>query len=447
VINNITFQVKKRAMKQKSRTIGLIGAIAIGIGGMVGGGIFAVLGEAVALAHGATAVAFLLAGLVALLTSYAYAKLSVYFQQSGGTVVFIDSAFGHNLLSGSINLMLWLSYLVTIALYASAFAAYGETFFTQRNDVIKHLLCSFAILVPFFINVVSASFVSKSESLVVLIKIALLVLIIFSGLFFVDTENLSPQRWGSPLTIVAAGMIIFVAFEGFELIANAAEDIKNPEVNLPRAFYGAVLFVILLYVLISVVTVGVVPENQLMQAKDYALALAAKPALGQVGFTLVAIAALLSTFSAINATIYGNARLGYYLAKEGELPNKLQKMHRNIPIDGVVITAILSLIIANTINISEIAIIGSAGFLLIFTLVNISAYKLATKIKASKWLTLFASLLSFLALVTLLIHTYQTDKTAVNVFLLFIAVAIVFELIYGIYGRGHWFTRLYQKSL
>ena len=91
-------------MKQKNRTVGLLGAVSIGIGGMVGGGIFAVLGEAVALARGATAVAFILAGVVALLTSYSYAKLSVKYQNRGGTVVFIDNAFSHNLLSGSMNL-------------------------------------------------------------------------------------------------------------------------------------------------------------------------------------------------------------------------------------------------------------------------------------------------------------------------------------------------------
>ncbi len=96
------------------RNIGLLSAISIGIGGMVGGGIFAVLGEAVSLAHGATPVAFLVAGIIAILTAYSYAKLSVKHQSRGGTVYFVDMAFGHNILSGSINFMLWLSYIVTI---------------------------------------------------------------------------------------------------------------------------------------------------------------------------------------------------------------------------------------------------------------------------------------------------------------------------------------------
>ena len=321
----------------KKRSVGLVGAIAIGIGGMVGGGIFAVLGEAVSFAHGATMIAFFVAGLVALLTSYSYAKLSVKYQDRGGTVVFVNHSFGYNLLSGSLNILLWLSYLVTIALYATAFASYGVTFFPDVSDTffLTHLLISIAILLPAIINLISASFVSKSESFIVVLKIILLLVIIVSGFSFVDTQRLSPVEWGGSLSIFVAGMIIFVAYEGFELIANTSEEIKNPESNLPKAFYGSVIFVILLYILISIITVGTVPQDELLKAKDYALAVAAKPALGQVGFTMVGIAALLATFSAINATIYGNARLSYTLAKEGVLPEKLDDEKNNIPFVGV----------------------------------------------------------------------------------------------------------------
>jgi len=335
-------------MLNNNRSIGLFGAIAIGIGGMVGGGIFAVLGEAVSLAHGATSIAFLFAGIVALLTSYSYARFSVTYQSRGGTVTFIDKAFNHNLLSGSVNLMLWLSYLITISLYAVAFSSYAQTFFPDNHSSwLSHLLISLAILLPVIINLISASFVGKSEMLIVIIKIALLILIIIASASYVDIDRLSPKQWGSSFSIIVAGMVIFVAYEGFELIANAAEDIKNPESNLPKAFYGSVLLVVILYILIAVITVGTVEESQLMIAKDYALAVAAKPALGQTGFIIVAVAALLATFSAINATIYGNSRLGFILAKEGELPAILDKEVRNIPTVDVIFTAVLSLCLAN----------------------------------------------------------------------------------------------------
>ncbi len=427
------------------RSIGLIGAVSIGIGGMVGGGIFAVLGEAVSLAHGATAVAFTIAGIVALLTAYSYAKLSVTYQSEGGTVTFIDKAFGDNILSGSVNLMLWLSYLVTISLYATAFAYYGENFFPHKTPLLHHGLITASIVVPAIINLVSASFVGKSETVIVVLKVAILLLVIVAGASYVDPSRLSPEKWGTPLSIITAGMIIFVAYEGFELIANAAEDIKNPFQNLPRAFYLSVLIVIALYVAISIITVGSVSEAKLMKAKDYALAIAAEPSLGHNGFVLVSVAALLSTFSAINATIYGNARLGYIIAKYGKLPKSLmdERSGSAVPFKGVLYTAALSLFLANSIDLTQIAIIGSAGFLLIFFIVNISAYKLHKEINAKRSIVMLSSAFTLLSLAVLMLHTYKTNPYAVMIFMAFIIISLLFEVIYGRYVRGSLFNRPY----
>ncbi|TLP39231.1 APC family permease [Arcobacter arenosus] len=420
----------------KDKKIGLFGAVSIGVGGMVGGGIFAVLGEAVSFAKGATVIAFLLAGIVALLTSYSYAKFSVKFPSRGGTVVFVDNAFGHNLLSGSLNLVLWISYLVTISLYSISFASYAQTFFpTLKGFYLEHILISLAILVPSFINVVSATFVSRSELVVVIIKVVLLLLIIFTSFTYVDSSRVAIENFSDPFSIFVAGMIIFVAYEGFELIANSSEEIENPEKNLPRAFYISVVLVIVLYLLIAYITVGTVDEKQLLEAKDYALAVAAKPALGDIGFVLVTIAALLATFSAINATVYGNARLGFTLARDGELPKKLNEQRNNIPFAGVVSTALISLVMANSIDITKIAIIASASFLLIFTIINISALKMYKELDANKYLLILSSLVSFTALLTLLYNTYEKNLNALIIFCSFLLFSIVFEFFYGKIAR------------
>ena len=432
-------------MNRGKRKIGLAGAISIGIGGMVGGGIFAVLGEAVSLAHGGTPMAFFVAGMVALLTSYAYARLSVKYPSQGGTVVFIDKAFGNNIASGSVNLMLWLSYLVTIALYAVAFASYALTFFHDNTSaLIKHVLISAAVLLPTAINLVSASFVSKSETAIVAVKLVLLAVIIVFSVAYVDPELVAPAHWGSMSSIFAAGMIIFVAYEGFELIANSAEDVQNPERNLPIAFYSSVILVFVLYVLIGIITASTIPEEQLLSAKDYALAIAAKPALGQTGFVVIAIAALLATFSAINATIYGNARLGYVLAREGQLPEIFDKKVWNEPVMGVVVTAAISVLMANAINLKEIAIIGSASFLFIFALINASAFKLRKEIGGSRYIYIVAVLLSVTALMTLLINTFESNFRAIFVFVAFICVSVLFEMTYGKKLRGHFMGRKYD---
>lgn len=231
---------------QKQPQIGLLGAAAIGVGGMVGGGIFAVLGTAVSLAGGGTPVAFLIAGIIALLTSYSYARLSVTFPSAGGTLVFLDRAFGVNLLTGTLNTTLWLSYLVTIALYAAAFGSYAATFFTDSSTLVKQLFASLAILLPAVINLLNSDIISKSETIIVVIKLSLLALVIAAGIPHVEAARLEISTWADPLSLVMGGMVIFVAYEGFELIANAAEDVKNPVRTLPRAYLGCVVFVVLL---------------------------------------------------------------------------------------------------------------------------------------------------------------------------------------------------------
>ncbi|RCS49341.1 amino acid permease [Bremerella cremea] len=418
-----------------SPKIGVLGAAAIGIGGMVGGGIFAVLGTAVALAGGGTPVAFLLAGAIALLTSYSYARLSVTFPSAGGTLVFLDRAFGVNLLTGTLNTTLWLSYLVTIALYAAAFGSYAATFFSDASPLLKHILASVAILAPAAINLLNSDIISKSETIVVVIKLSLLALVIAAGVTHIDPERLQPSTWADPLSLVMGGMVIFVAYEGFELIANAAEDVKNPTQTLPRAYLGCVAFVVLLYVLVSIVTVGSVSPDKIAQAKDYALAAAAKPSLGNTGFVLVSISALLATFSAINATIYGNARLGFSLAKDGDLPKLLENRVWNRPVAGVLLTSGLSLLLVNLIDLQAIAILGSAGFLVIFAFVNMAAFRLANETQANRWIVALAAIACLAALAALLLNTYQTDPKALFVFGGLLVSATLFELIYPRFAK------------
>lgn len=390
--------------------IGYWSVMAIGIGGMVGGGIFAVLGLAVQLAHGGTPVAFTIAGVVALLTTYSYAKLSVAFPSQGGTVTFLDRAFGPGLFAGSLNILLWLSYIVMLSLYAYAFGSYGTTFLPPEWQVWgKHVLISLGLLAITGLNLLGASVIGRAETWIVAFKILILLVFIAVGMWGVQPQQLQPAAWTAPVQVIAGGFIIFLAYEGFELIANAAQDTQNPEKTLPRAYYSAVLFVILLYVLVAIVTVGNLPVAQIVDAKDYALAAAAKPFLGNAGFTLIAIAALLSTASAINATLYGAARLSYIIAKEGELPEVLEEKVWRRPVLGLLITTGLSLLAANLFNLNSIATMGSSGFLLIFTAVNIANARLAGQTGSLRWLSYLGAAACLSALMALL---WQTELEA-----------------------------------
>ncbi len=392
--------------ESETNKVGYWEVTAIGIGGMVGGGIFAVLGLSVDLTHGGAPVAFLLAGIVALVTSYSYARLSVAYPSQGGTVSFLDRAFGPGLLTGSANILLWLSYIVMLSLYAYAFGSYGATFFpTSSQTFWKHVLITGGVVGITGLNLLSAKLIGEAEDWIVLIKLVILVLFIATGIGGIEPARLAPSAWPAPLHVVAGGMIIFLAYEGFELIANSAQDVRTPAGTLPRAFYSAVGFVIVLYVLIAVVTVGTLPVAKIVGAQDYALAEAARPFLGRTGFVLIAVAAMLSTASAINATLYGTARLSYIIAKDGELPGVLERKVWNEPIEGLLITSGATLLIANFVNLSNLSTMGSVGFLLIFAAVNGANAKVAHETKSKRWLSLIGVGLCLSALASLLWQT------------------------------------------
>ncbi|WP_437400041.1 APC family permease [Flagellimonas lutimaris] len=419
-----------------NKKIGLKDAISIGIGGMVGGGIFAVLGLAVSLAKGGTPIAFCFAGLIALLTAYSYSKLSKKYPEDGGTVEFVNNQFGQGVFSGGINNLLWISYIVMLALYASAFGSYGAELFsmTGSKNIDTHIYQTSILIIALLINYLSVKLVSGIESVAVIVK--LLILVAFIGVGFYGLSNnpenlhqLSPENWESPLLLLAGGMVIFVAYEGFELIANSISDLKDREKNTGKAYFGAVSFVIVLYILIAIVTVGALPFNQISSAQDYVLAKAAEPTLGQIGFTVITITALISTFSAINATVLGSGRVNYDIAEDNELPKYFCHKFWGKPI-GFLITAILSVALVNFFNLKSISTAGSAGFLLIFGVVNFIGYKKHKELNSKKWIHVLAGVLCILAFVTLLIQQFGSNKVGVLVSVGIILFCFIIEFIY-----------------
>lgn len=418
-----------------SDKIGLKEAISIGIGGMVGGGIFAVLGLAVSLAKGGTPVAFLFAGILALITSYSYVKLSKAYPDRGGTVKFINQGFGQSVFSGAINNLLWVSYIIMLSLYASAFGSYAPNLLSLTADkaVDSHIYATAIIVIATAINYYSIKVVGEIESYAVIIKLIILIGFIGIGAYGLignaNLEQLAVSNWEGPVKLFAGGMVIFVAYEGFELIANAAPDIKDPDKNIARAYFYSVIFVILLYIIIALVTVGSLPFQQIADAEDYVLAEAARPMLGQIGFTIITIAALISTFSAINASLYGGSRVNFEIAQDDELPHHFLAKFWNQPI-GLMITSVATLIVVNVLELESISTAGSVGFLLVFGIVNYVGFKLSKEIDGQKVFPLAGFFLCMIALVILIIQEYQSNLIGVIVSVAIIGLCFFLEWIY-----------------
>ena len=414
--------------------LGTFSTLSIGIGGMVGGGIFAVTGLTVEVTKGAAPIAFLIAGIVALLTSYSYLKLTLRFPGEGGTVEFLNRAFGNGILTGSANILLLLSYIVLVSVYAYAFGSYSASFFPElEREFWQHVLTSAVILGLVIVNVFGANLVLRSENIFNVLKMLLLAAFVVAGFLTpIEWTRLGPENFVSPMGMIAGAMLIFLNYEGFELIANASKDVADPERSLPIAYIGGVLIVIATYVLIVMVVVGHVSFTAVAKDSDTALSVAAHDIMGRTGYVAIAIAALLATSSAINATFYSTGRLTYIVARAGQLPEELERSIRGQHFEGILITAVLALVIANLVPLEAIATMGSAGFLLLFMAVNIANVRLARDTGSRAWLSGLAALSTAIALTVLCVEVDENPATRNHLWILvgMILVSVGIEFAY-----------------
>jgi amino acid transporter len=385
-----------------SAQIGMAAAVSIGIGGMVGAGIFSILGVVAQAAGNAMWLAFAIGGVVALLSTYSYAKLGATFPSAGGAVHFLVKSFGDGVLAGGLNLFMWAGYIISLALYATAFGGYAATFVTTAaSPLLVKSLAVAAIVLLTLLNAFGARLMGRWETVIVAVKLAILVLFAAVGLWFIRPGYLSPELWPESTSILFGAGVLFIGYEGFGLVTNAAGDMRDPRKMLPRALYTSVLLVIALYLAVSLTVTGNLSDYEIEQSKDYALAEAAKPFLGQFGFRLIAIAALFSTASAINATLFGAANVCYMIARDGGLPAGLSRTEWRGATGGLVLTAVLVLAVMLSFDLSGIAMMGSAAFLLIYAAVNAGHLKVLKQTGASAplvWLSLLTCLAMFVVL-------------------------------------------------
>lgn len=414
-----------------SGQIGMVAAVSIGIGGMVGAGIFSILGVVAQAAGGAMWLAFAIGGVVALLSTYSYAKLGATFPSAGGAVHFLVKSFGDGVLAGGLNLFMWAGYIISLALYATAFGGYAATFVTTTPSplLLKSLAVACVVLLT-VVNALGAKFMGRSETVIVAVKVAILVLFAAVGLWFIRPGYLSPELWPETKSILFGAGVLFIGYEGFGLITNAAADMRNPRTMLPRALYTSVILVIILYLAVSLTVTGNLSDYEIERAKDYALAEAAKPFLGEFGFRLIAIAALFSTASAINATLFGSANVCYMIARDGELPVGLSRTEWKQATGGLLLTAGLVVAVMLSFDLAGIAMMGSAAFLLIYAAVNAGHLKVLHATGANAvlvWLSLLTCLVMF---VILGVYTYQQQPAALVALLIIAAASFAAEWAY-----------------
>ncbi len=416
--------------KSKStKSIGFWSAVSMGIGAMVGAGIFALLGEASAISGSAVYISFILGGIIALFSGYSLGKLGATFPSSGGIVEYLTQSYGVGFFTGTMSIMLYIAAVVSLSLIAKAFGNYAVTFLPDGYPQYWHHVFSIGIVVLFVaVNLKGAKDVALWERLTVAIKFSVLAALSVAGIFYLKPELLSTDKYPPVDDIFFSLAITFFAYEGFRVITNTAEDMPNPSRTLPRAMITSILLVMLLYVAVAFAVFGNLPTDQVIAAKDFALAEAALPIFGHTGFVIVAIAALISTASSINANLYAVTNVTYQLAKDGELPSVFGE-----PIghsrEGLVISGILIVVLSVLFDLSEIAAIGSISILFVHTVTHIGHMKVINKTGASRFLVAIAALLSLVAMVLALIYISKKSDNVVLVLIGFVLFSATTEIL------------------
>jgi amino acid transporter len=425
----------------KRADIGVVGALSIGIGGIVGGGFFATFGLAIVGARGATYLSFLVGGALALLTAYSYVRLTLKYPGPGGTVAFVRLGFGTGVLAAAVNVLLILSYIAIMAVYARALGAYSASYWpADQREFWTHVLASIAIVVLGIINFAGAALMERFEDVFNIGKLAVLGVFIVGGFLLghPSWDRLGTANWVPVATIVSSGMVVFLAYEGFELIANASDGIRDPERTLPIAYYGSVLAAIVIYVLSVVVAVGHMPFDAMEDAKNFALSAAAARFMGSFGFGLMTFGAVFASASAINADFFGAEKLPTTLGEHGELPGIFTRMISGRALISLISIGVLALLAVNLVGLHPLSAAASGGFLIVYAAVNLANARLAKETKSHKWISVVAALSCILALSIMLYQFATTPETRISAYTVagMVVLAIVFELLSRLSGRS-----------
>jgi amino acid transporter len=409
------------------------GAAFLGIGAMVGAGIFALLGEAGAVAGSAVWLSFLLAGVIATLLGYNVVKLGVRYPSSGGLIEYLLQGFGNGRLVGIAS---WLGYFSAIVIVCSmvavAFGSYATSLFVGDDAAAAwdNVFTTVIVVAMAAINLIGARFVDRAQSAIVVLLLA--VFAVFIAVTFVDIDWDLLAFGGYPpfSDVIASVALTFFAYLGFSVITFAVGDLRDPARELPKAMYLALAVTAATYVLIALGVFGTLTVEEVRGYGETAIAEAARPALGDAGFTIMAVAALLATASSVNATLYASGGLTARLAKVGQFPPLFGRDSRLGPHAGMLITTAIVLVVSNLIDLSAIASVGSACSLMIFLLVGVAGHRLRSETGARDVVVLLGVAATAVVLVFFAVDTLRNAPQTFAAIVVIAALAVLLDFLW-----------------
>lgn len=423
--------------RKRERNLGIPELIAIALGGMVGGGIFTILGVSVAMIGVYTPLAIAIGGAIAAMAAYSYIKLGVYYKDEGATYSFFRKTFaGSDLAASLIGWWVMFGYISTLALYAYTFASYAISGFAMADsEWLRKAIAGTVILAFALVNVWSVKGMGKIEDLMVYTKLVILVVISFV-LINNSTTSLPElvEEGGdfSLLYVLIVASLTFVAYEGFQLVINAVNEMDQPERNIPRAIYVAIGLAVAIYVIIALGAILAIPFNDIIENQEFALAAGANGVLGHWGTDLVVLGALLATSSAISGTVFGASRQMAIIAGDGYFPRILARRRERIPVYAIVAMSVLAFVLILAGSLRVILEFGSVTFLLVSLLMAYANFRIRQQTRSSTLVTLVA--MAGLAMGTVFIVYFEAMHQPEQLVFI-IGLYVVLSLLSWMYAR------------
>lgn len=401
---------------------------ALGIGSMVGAGIFALLGQATLAAGRDVFISFLIGGVIALLAGYSFARLCARFPGRGGIIDFLAEAFPTGLFAGTMSLVYFITLIVTVAVVGKSFGAYAAQliFGDATGSAMANVLAVAMVLAMSYLNLVGSGAVGRAEILLVVVKLGILVLLVVASLPGFDPQLIAEGPDVGLARLMSSIGLTFFAYAGFGMMANASSSVDNPEKVMPRAIFLAISIVIVLYLALALVVLGNLTEAQLRHYADTAVAAAAVPVLGQVGYTIVAIGGLLATISATNATLFSILNLNQGLAEKGKLPKQFAVSLLHVP-RGFLLSVIASVVLIVGFELNSIAALAGITFLLAYLSVFAAHWRLHKQAGGWRVLIVLGALLMGSVMIGSSIHLGREEPGALVLIVAMLAACCATE--------------------
>ena len=410
----------------------------IGVGGLIGGGIYSVIGAISSFTGPFSYISYILTGVVALITVYSYEKLTLKWCSPGGEYTCVQSIFSESKLRNLgpfIGLLLYFGYIATMALYAYTFSVYFLLIFdVGYNFYIIGVIITFLIIGLIFLNLKGVKESARIQGILVIIYIAIFIFFIILGIRFamqnpdrlitnvgLDNNSIANINF---IGIILGSASLLVSYEGFQLIAYGVDEMKETEEGLKMMKYSLLISMII-YFLVGFTTMAVLGVSGLMgdnpQEAEVAIATAALISIGTLGMFIIIIGALLSTTSALNATMLGSSRLAFMMSKDKVLPEKFSRISKNkVPYISIIITGTLCIILTLFTG-GALAIAGVAGLIFsqIFFIINFSNFKARKDTNSNAVLPIVGMILTGSLFTILLVYNILNFENGIFVLISF----------------------------